>query len=124
MAISVDTFYLDPAEQGTLQSRIQQMIAGAILSGRLPREEKLPSTRKLAAHLGVARITVTAAYTELVANDYLAARGRSGYYVSPRAPEPPDFPASPPRDDAVDWPRALGQRFSGGVTNGTIVERM
>ena len=114
MAISVDTFFLSPQFQGTLQSQIQQMIAEGILSGRFRHGEKLPSTRKLAKHLGVSRITVTLAYTELLANDYLCSRGRSGYFVSENAPEPPQF--SPPQrhEDAVDWNRAIGRRFSEG----------
>ena len=91
MAAPVETFFLDQDAQGTLQAQIQQMIAEAILSGRLPRGEKLPSTRRLSAHLGVSRITVTLAYTELQANDYLASKGRSGFYVSENAPEPPSF---------------------------------
>ena len=117
MAAPVETFFLDPDAQGTLQAQIQQMIAEAILSGRLPRGEKLPSTRKLAAHLGVSRITVTLAYTELQANDYLSSRGRSGFYVSDNAPEPPAF--APPRkksEDSVDWHRAIGARFTDRVT--------
>jgi len=116
MAISVETFFLNPDSQGTLQAQIQQMIAEGILSGRFRIGEKLPSSRKLAAHLRVSRITVTLAYTELLANDYLVSRGRSGYYVSDNAPEPPRFPAQQPRQDAVDWNRAIGQRFTGGVT--------
>ncbi|PIE14792.1 MAG: GntR family transcriptional regulator [Rhodobacterales bacterium] len=115
MAISVETFFLKPDMQGTLQSQIQQMVAEGILSGRFRRGEKLPSSRKLAVHLGVSRITVTLAYTELLANDYLTSRGRSGYYVSDTAPEPPRFPPQKPRADAVDWMRAIGQKFSGGV---------
>ncbi|SDO24961.1 GntR family transcriptional regulator / MocR family aminotransferase [Lutimaribacter pacificus] len=116
MAISVENFFLDPRSQATLQSRIQQMIAQGILSGRFRAGEKLPSSRKLAAHLGVSRITVTLAYTELVASDYLTARGRSGYYVSENAPEP--LPAATPRpqEDRIDWMRAIGQRFTGGAT--------
>ncbi|MGD9865738.1 MAG: PLP-dependent aminotransferase family protein, partial [Pseudodonghicola sp.] len=72
--------------------------------------------RRLASHLGVSRITVTLAYTELVANDYLSARGRSGYYVSENAPVPPVY--SPPlrAADTVDWSRAIVQRFTGGDT--------
>ncbi|MEM9579745.1 MAG: PLP-dependent aminotransferase family protein [Pseudomonadota bacterium] len=116
MAISIDTFFLDPDAQGTLQSQIQQMIAQGILSGRFRRGEKLPSSRKLAAHLGVSRITVTLAYTELLANDYLTSKGRSGYYVSENAPEPPRFETQPKHADAVDWSRAIGQRFTGGET--------
>lgn len=116
MAISVETFFLDPDSQGTLQARIQQMIAQGILSGRFRKGEKLPSSRKLADHLGVSRITVTLAYTELQANDYLSARDRSGYYVSDNAPEPPEFSALHPPQDKIDWSRALGRRFTGGVT--------
>lgn len=117
MAAPVETFFLDPEAQGTLQTQIQQMIAEAILSGRLPREEKLPSTRKLASHLGVSRITVTLAYTELQANDYLSSRGRSGFYVSENAPEPPSFTqARKRREDKVDWHRAIGTHYSERVT--------
>lgn len=114
MAIPVETFYLAPKAQGTLQARIQQMVAEGILSGRFRRGEKLPSTRRLAQHLGVSRITVTLAYTELLANDYLSSRGRSGYFVSENAPEPPAFGPGAPRIDRVDWDRAMARRFSGG----------
>ena len=116
MALPVETFFLHPDAQGTLQQQIQQMIAQGILSGRFQKGEKLPSTRKLATHLGVSRITVTIAYTELLANDYLTSKGRSGYFVSVNAPSPPAFAASPESQDAVDWNRALGQKFSGGAT--------
>lgn len=116
MALPVDTFFLTPDAQGTLQAQIQQMIAEGILSGRFQKGEKLPSSRSLAKHLGVSRITVTLAYTELQSNEYLEARDRSGYFVSVNAPEPPAFPKSAPLEDAVDWSSVIGQRFTGGVT--------
>ena len=112
MTLPVETFFLQPGAQGTLQAQIQQMIAQGILSGRFQTGEKLPSTRRLASHLGVSRITVTIAYTELLANDYLTSRGRSGYFVSDNAPTPPAFTPVETRSDAVDWHRAIGQRFS------------
>jgi GntR family transcriptional regulator/MocR family aminotransferase len=115
MALPVETFFLHPEAQGTLQQQIQQMIAQGILSGRFQKGEKLPSTRRLANQLGVSRITVTIAYTELLANDYLTSKGRSGYFVSANAPAPPAFAPAPETADAVDWTRAIGQRFSGGV---------
>ncbi|HBB84517.1 MAG TPA: GntR family transcriptional regulator, partial [Sulfitobacter sp.] len=118
MALPVETFFLRPDAQGTLQQQIQQMIAQGILSGRFQRGEKLPSTRKLAAHLGVSRITVTISYTELLANDYLSSRGRSGYFVSDNAPAPPAFAPMAKVDDAIDWSRAIGQRFSGNGLSG------
>ena len=91
MAIPVENFFLDNTTQGTLQTRVQQMIASGILSGRFERGEKLPSTRKLAHHLGVSRITVSLAFTELQSNDYLTSKDRSGFYVSQNAPAPPTF---------------------------------
>ncbi|WP_282153009.1 PLP-dependent aminotransferase family protein [Ruegeria atlantica] len=114
MGISVDTFFLELNGQGTLQAQIQQMIAEGILSGRFHVGEKLPSSRKLAAHLGVSRITVTLAYTELLANDYLTAKGRSGYFVSQNAPVPPKYSPVQKRDENVDWDTALARRFSDG----------
>jgi len=116
MAISVETFFLSPDAQGTLQAQIQQMIAEGILSGRFHRGEKLPSSRKLAAHLGISRITVTLAYTELLANDYLSSRGRSGYFVSENAPVPPVYTPPHKSRDTVDWDQAIAHRFTGGDT--------
>ena len=116
MAISVETFFLNSDAQGTLQAQIQEMIAAGILSGRFRAGEKLPSSRKLAGHLGVSRITVTLAYTELVANDYLTARGRSGFFVSETAPVPPSFAPTQKGQETVDWSRTLTQVFTGGDT--------
>ena len=116
MSISVETFFLDPSAEGTLQARIQQMVAQGILAGRFRLGERLPSSRKMAAHLGVSRITVTLAYTELVADDYLTSRGRSGYYVSENAPEPPAFPAQRFNAGTVDWNRTIAQRFTPGLS--------
>lgn len=116
MVISVETFFLKPGAQGTLQSQIQEMIAQGILSGRFHRGEKLPSSRKLAAHLKVSRITVTLAFTELVANDYLVSRGRSGYFVSENAPVPPSYEPVETRSDQIDWSRLLRCDFTAGDT--------
>ncbi|MCB1346628.1 MAG: PLP-dependent aminotransferase family protein, partial [Rhodobacteraceae bacterium] len=116
--ISVECFLLDPNRPGTLQNRIRQMVAEGILAGRLRPGERMPSSRRLAEHLGVSRITVTLAYTDLVADDYLRAQGRSGYFVSENAPQPGDFPEVGARGtDAVDWTRALGHRPASGQLN-------
>ncbi|NRB34164.1 MAG: PLP-dependent aminotransferase family protein [Rhodobacteraceae bacterium] len=115
MAIAVDSFFLAPDAKGTLQAQIQQMIAENILSGRFRPGEKMPSSRALATHLGVSRITVTLAYTELVASDYLASRARSGYFISDEAPVPPSYDPQPRGEDRVNWAQVLN-RFSDGDT--------
>ncbi len=54
------------------------------------------------------------AYTELMSDDYLTSRGRSGFFISENAPRPVTF--DPPRPQAgVDWPSMFGRRFSGGA---------
>jgi GntR family transcriptional regulator/MocR family aminotransferase len=52
------------------------------LSGALPPGHKLPSSRKLAHQLDVARNTVVLAYQQLVAEGYLVSRARSGIFVN------------------------------------------
>ncbi len=115
MAVGEDTFFLDPAFQGTLQSQIQQIVAAAILSGRFEPGEKLPSSRRLATHLGISRITVTLAYNELVADDYLSAANRSGYFVSRTAPVS-RMNNTPLADsgDSVNWTHFIKRVFTGG----------
>lgn len=112
MSVPVESFFLDADAEGTLQQKVQRLVAEGILSGRFRPGEKLPSSRKLARHLGISRITVTNAYTELVADEYLNSQGRSGYYVADSAPAPPEFDL-PKRDEQprIDWSRAIGRRF-------------
>ncbi|MEO0429315.1 MAG: PLP-dependent aminotransferase family protein [Pseudomonadota bacterium] len=113
MAIAAESFLLDPEYQGTLQQQIRQIVVDGVLSGRFRPGERLPSSRALARHLGISRITVTLAYADLVSTDYLSARGRSGYFISEAAPQPPTFerPAARP-GPRVDWQRAIGRRVS------------
>ncbi len=66
-----------------LQDRIRQMLVSAILDGQLPAGVPIPSGRKLADELGVARNTVMLAYQQLVDEEYLVSRERSGHYVNP-----------------------------------------
>ncbi|SFR14649.1 PLP-dependent aminotransferase family protein [Poseidonocella sedimentorum] len=108
MPIPPEIFLLPPNSTATLQQQVQQIVAEAIVSGRCLPGEKMPSSRKLAEHLGVARITVTVSYTELVADEYLVARPRSGYYVADTAPTRPRFDSPAPVDRrGVDWAAKL-----------------
>lgn len=116
MSIPAEAFVLPAAGRGTLQQRIRQMVTEGVLSGRFRAGQKMPSSRGLAEHLGISRITVTLAYAELVSADYLMARGRSGYFISENAPRAPELPARAPRAEGVDFARLTGERFSGLAT--------
>ncbi len=111
--IPAESIFLNADDDGTLQHKIQRLIADGVLSGRFRPGERMPSSRKLADHLGVSRITVTIAYTNLVADDYLVARGRSGYFVSQTAPTNPTFaPSAPSQDSDLDWGRILSHSYT------------
>ena len=74
--------YLDPDSGMSLQTQIRQKLVDGILNGSFPPGMKLPSSRKLAQQLDVARNTVVAAYQQLVADGYLVSRQRSGIFVN------------------------------------------
>ncbi|MBE9398203.1 PLP-dependent aminotransferase family protein [Pontibacterium sp. N1Y112] len=76
-------FHLTPGKGGSLQQQLREQIATAILNGNIPVDAPLPSSRKLAQQLDVARNTVVLAYEHLLDDGYLIARERSGYYVNP-----------------------------------------
>lgn len=72
------------AEKGdlSLYEYLYRRIRDDIVSGAIAAEDRLPSKRSLARHLGVSLITVENAYAQLVAEGYVHARPRSGYFAS------------------------------------------
>ncbi|WP_420715742.1 GntR family transcriptional regulator [Streptomyces sp. SBT349] len=69
----------------------------AVRGGRLAPGTRLPSSRALAADLGVARNTVGDAYAELVAEGWLTARQGSGTRVAERVAPRRERPHAPGR---------------------------
>ncbi|MER7347024.1 PLP-dependent aminotransferase family protein [Streptomyces aurantiacus] len=69
----------------------------AVRGGRLAPGTRLPSSRSLAADLGIARNTVADAYADLVAEGWLTARQGSGTRVAERDVPRPTGPARPQR---------------------------
>ncbi len=65
-----------------LYVRIQEYIAEMILAGKLKPEERLRSEREFSEELGVSRMTVRKAMTELVNDGLLDRRHGSGTYVA------------------------------------------
>ena len=74
--------YLDAGSGMSLQNQIRQKLVEGILNGSFPPGMKLPSSRKLAQQLEIARNTVVAAYQQLIADGYLVSRQRSGIFVN------------------------------------------
>lgn len=86
-SVILGTISLDKRAGVPLHRQIFEALREAVLTGRLKPGSRLPSTRALAAELGVARNTVITAFEQLVAEGYLSARVGSGTRVAPIAPD-------------------------------------
>src|SRR5918997_6793479 len=88
---------------GLLHAQIEGQLREAVRAGRLAAGERLPSTRALAAELGVSRGVVVEAYGQLAAEGYLAvmpgAAPRVAAGAAVASPRPAERAASPPRYD-------------------------
>ncbi|KUN98998.1 PLP-dependent aminotransferase family protein [Streptomyces caeruleatus] len=93
-AFGVD-LHLEPAGPG-LRRGLTAALREAVRTGRLAPGTRLPSSRSLAADLGIARNTVAEAYAELVAEGWLTARQGSGTRVADRPVIPPTGTTAPP----------------------------
>ena len=83
----LDLLGLDPDAAAPLYRQLQDRLRATILEGRLRLGERLPSIRRLALTLGVARNTVAGAFDQLTAEGYLRAAVGSGTRVSDDLPE-------------------------------------
>jgi GntR family transcriptional regulator/MocR family aminotransferase len=90
----------------SLQDQLYAAIRKAVLSGELPRGERLPSSRALAADLGLGRNTVIVAMERLVAEGYLESRRGAGLFVAT------DLPAEGIGDAAAPAPALAGPTLS------------
>jgi GntR family transcriptional regulator / MocR family aminotransferase len=74
---------VDRADPTPLAAQISAQLQSAVTGGALHAGDRLPSSRDLAATLGVSRTVVTNAYARLFAEGWLAGRHGSGTYVAP-----------------------------------------
>ncbi|PIE09068.1 MAG: GntR family transcriptional regulator [Rhodobacterales bacterium] len=106
--IPLQSFYLNNNNSLTLQERLTSAIVELILNMRVPVGTRLPSTRALARHLGISRLTVSLVFTDLMARGYLDSRPRSGYVVADTAPyRRLTLPRPEGGADHVNWQRYL-----------------
>ena len=99
----IQTYSLDRSGRTPLYEQLYRALKADILSGARTGGEKLPSSRALAEHLGLSRVTVETAYAQLLAEGYLVSRERAGYFVEALLPSAsvPDAPAALPETPSV-----------------------
>ena len=100
------TYELKMAPGVPLYEALYRCIRQDILSGKLAPGEKLPSKRALAAHLEVSKITVEAAYNQLLAEGYIRSEEKVGYFAENlqkhSTPLPLPEPAKEQATDLID----------------------
>ena len=112
---------LDRASKSTLHHQLEQQLRDAVRTGRFGAGMTLPSTRALAAQLGVTRGVVVEAYEQLASEGYLVTRPGGSTRVAEGIVEPartanPDAPAGyrydfrPGRPDLAEFPRQSWMR--------------
>lgn len=100
------------AARGARLASLHAALRDAMAGGRLAPGLRLPSTRELAAQLGVSRNTVVAAYELLAAEGWLQSRGAGGSFVA----ELPQAAATrPDRAGVAPWADSRWLRGEGAV---------
>src|SRR4051794_34436486 len=86
--IAFEMVRLDRAAAEPLHHQLYRQIRDELRSGNFsPSSARLPSSRALAAELGVSRVTVNEAFAELHAEGYLITKPGSGTFVADPLPE-------------------------------------
>ena len=80
-------FPFDAGAETPYYRQIYDGYRGAILTGRLRPGERLPSTRAVAAELGISRLPVVNAFEQLLHEGYVEGRVGSGTYVKESIPD-------------------------------------
>ena len=93
---------LDRSRAEPLRSQLERELREAIRTGRLAAGERLPSSRALAAELGLSRGLVLECYTQLQAEGFLTSRSGSATRVAAGALVPSDLPATPVQTPRLD----------------------
>ena len=107
------TYELKKSPGVPLYEALYRCIRKDILSGSLQPGEKLPSKRALAQNLEVSKITVEAAYNQLLAEGYLCSREKMGYFVE--AVERPSVPKAAAQPRPEPKPEPMLNLTSGGT---------
>ncbi|MEX5271826.1 PLP-dependent aminotransferase family protein [Kocuria sabuli] len=97
MAVAELPVTLDRNSPSSLAAQVAAQLRRAILEGTVGAPHHLPSSRRLAADLGVSRGVVVRAYEQLTGEGYLEGHGAAGTRVAVRADVRAPACATPPR---------------------------
>src|SRR5207253_8906880 len=87
LVMSLEMVRLDRASSEPLYQQLYCQIREELESGSFDSSaSRVPSSRVLAATLGISRLTVNQAFSKLLAEGYLQARERSGIFVADHLP--------------------------------------
>lgn len=106
------TYQLDPKCSRPLYEQLYRAIRDDIERHCLHAGYKLPSKRLFASHLGVSIITIENAYRQLVAEGYVEAQQRRGYFVNDLPSTPRGYDTSQKPADGVLPQKGAGSRRS------------
>ena len=94
------TYVLNRGGETSLYEQLYRALRADIESGALAAGARLPSKRAFAKHLGVSVVTVEGALDQLVAEGYVRAVPRSGFYVQEIGPNLASFSRVSTRETA------------------------
>ncbi len=85
--IAFEMIRLDRSSNEPLHQQLYRQIRDELRSGTFHGTSRLPSSRALAADLGISRLTVNLAFSKLHAEGYLRSKLKSGTFVADPLPE-------------------------------------
>lgn len=89
------TYIFERSSKKPLYEQLYNFIKSDILSGKITGGDRLPSKREFAAHLGISKVTVEAAYSALISEGYVYSREKKGYYCEKNLALPAHTVTSP-----------------------------
>lgn len=100
--------HLDRGADAGIRAQIEEQLRAGVREGRLHPGTRLPSSRALAARLGVARGVVVEAYAQLAAEGWVVSKQGSGTRIAPGAAPPAAEPDPWPFEHPLPYDFALG----------------
>src|SRR5881396_2596588 len=104
--IRLDRMAAEPLHQQLYRQIRDELVSGSFSDG----SSRLPSSRALAADLGISRLTVNLAFEKLHAEGYLRTRIGSGTFVADSLPETFLSPRQPKTQLLIERPPRLSNR--------------